>query len=194
MGQRPSRLEPRNIWDQGMRSEVEENLVARQRPRAAIIQPPLKGFRGHEAAGPHDQFGPAGLVVAQMQGNLGVDHVALALANFRHVGRNRAGRRTELRCVTRQMRDPGAPNLILAGKAGDVGTGAADPPAFHDGGTSPRSRHMPSEQLPAKSAAKDQNFNRFRLRHEYPPCRHSRSKRSRKHRTPTPCNGLGRNS
>jgi len=59
MGQRPSRLEPRNIRDQCMRSEVEENLVARQRPRAAIIQPYLEGFRGHKAAGPHDQFGPA---------------------------------------------------------------------------------------------------------------------------------------
>src|SRR5271155_1401732 len=76
--------------------------------------------------------------------------------------------RTELECVTRQMRNPRAPNLILAGQAGDVGTGAADPPALHDRGTSPRLRHMPSEQLPAKSAAKDQNFNRFWLRHEHP--------------------------
>jgi hypothetical protein len=67
------------------------------------------------------------------------------------------------------MPDPGAPNLILAGKAGDVGTGAADPPALHDRGTPPRLRHMPGEQLPAKSAAKDQNFNRFRFRHEHPP-------------------------
>ena len=79
-----------------MRSEVEENLVARQRPRAAIIQPHLKGFRGHEAAGPHDQFGAACLVVPQMQGNLGVNHVALALANFRHVRRDRARHRAEL--------------------------------------------------------------------------------------------------
>src|SRR5277367_7130643 len=83
------------------------------------------------------------------------------------------------------MRDPGAPNLILAGKAGDVGTGAADPPALQDGGTSPRLRHMPSEQLPAKPAAKDQNFNRFCLRHEHLPCPFSRSKRSRKDRTRT---------
>ena len=29
MGQRPGRLEPRNIWDRCVRSEVEENLVAR---------------------------------------------------------------------------------------------------------------------------------------------------------------------
>src|SRR5271154_1738444 len=83
------------------------------------------------------------------------------------------------------MRDPGAPNLILAGKAGDVGTGAADPPALHNGSTSPRLRHMPSEQLPAKSAAKDQDFNRFCLRHEHLPCPSSRSKRSRKDRIGT---------
>src|SRR5271170_867665 len=83
------------------------------------------------------------------------------------------------------MRDPGAPNLILAGKAGDVGTGAADPPSLHNSGASPRLRHMPSEQLPAKSAAKDQNFNRFCLRHEHLPCPSSRSKRSRKGRMGT---------
>src|SRR5271155_6107524 len=78
--------------------------------------------------------------------------------------------RTELECVTRQMRDPSAPNLILAGQAGDVGTGAADPPALDDGSPPPRLRQMPSEQFPAKSAAKDQSFNRFRLRHRHLPC------------------------
>src|SRR5208282_6157513 len=96
--------------------------------------------------------------------------------------------------MTRQMRDPGAPNLILARKAGDVGTGAADPPALHDRGASPRLRHIPSEQLPAKPAAKDEDFDRFRLRHEHPLSRFSGSKTSRKDRTPTPRKGLGRNS
>ena len=145
MGQRPGGLEARNVGDCRVRSEVEENLVARQHPRAAVIQPHLERFRRHKAPAPHDQFGAACLVVLQMQGDLAVDHVALALANFRHVGRDGPGHRAELCCVMRQMRDPGAPNLILAGQAGDVGTGAADPPALDDGGPSPRSRHMPSQ-------------------------------------------------
>ncbi len=129
----------------------------------------LEGFGGDEAAGPHDQLGAAFFVVSQMQRDLAVNHVALALAHFRHVGRNRARFRTELGCMTRQMRDPGAPNLILARKAGDVGTGAADPPALDDDGPPPRSGQMPSEQLPAKSAAQDQNFNLFWLGHDLPP-------------------------
>ena len=92
-----------------------------------------------------------------MQGNLALDHVALALANLRHVGRDRTGdHRAELRGVLRQMRDPRAPNLILAGQASNVGTGAPDPPALDDGSPPPRSRQMPSQQLAAKSAAEDQ--------------------------------------
>ena len=169
MGQRPGRLEARNVRDCRVRSEVEENLVARQHPRAAVVQVHLERFRRHKTPGPHDQFGAACLVVPQMQGDLAVDHVALALANLRHVGRHGTGTSCRTCGVMRQMRDPGAPNLILAGQAGDVGTGAPDPPALDDGGPSPRSRHMPSQQLAAKSAAKDQNFKPFRLRHELPP-------------------------
>ena len=54
--------------------------------------------------------------------NFTVDHVALALANLCHVGCDGTGRRAELRGVTHQLCDPRAPNLILAGQAGDVGT------------------------------------------------------------------------
>jgi hypothetical protein len=43
------------------------------------------------------------------------------------------------------MRDPGAPNLVLARQASDVGTGTADPPTLDDGGPPPRLREMPSQ-------------------------------------------------
>ena len=60
-----------------------------------------------------------------MQTNFAVNHVALALANLCHVGRDGTGRRAELRRVMRQICDPRAPrNLILAAQAGDVGTGS----------------------------------------------------------------------
>src|SRR5215471_14971407 len=67
------------------------------------------------------------------------------------------------------MRDPRAPNLVLAGQAGDVRAGAADPTALDDGSPPPRLRHVPSQQLAALSAAKDQHVKLFRSRHELPP-------------------------
>src|ERR687887_192892 len=106
-----------------------------------------------------------------MQRNLALDHVPLALADLRHVGRDGARDHcAELRGVMRQMCDPRAPNLVLAGQAGDIGTGAPDPPALHDGSPSPRPRHMPSHLLAALSTAKDQDFEAFWLGHELPPC------------------------
>jgi hypothetical protein len=72
--------------------------------------------------------------------------------------------------MARQMRDLRAPNLILAGQAVDIGTGAPDVPALHDGSLSPGLRHMPSQELATESTAKDQDFKPFWLRHVFPPC------------------------
>ena len=124
---------------------------------------------GHKPPSPQDQFGAAGLVVLQMQGNLAVNHVALALAHRRHVDRDRTGHRAELRGVARQMRDLGAPNLILTGQTVDVGTRAPDIPALHDDSLSPGLRHMPSQELATNSTTKDQDFIHFWLRHVPPP-------------------------
>ena len=63
MGERPGGLEAGNARDCRVRTEVEENLVARQHARAAVIEAHLKRFRRHKAPGPHDQFGAACLVV-----------------------------------------------------------------------------------------------------------------------------------
>jgi len=80
-----------------------------------------------------------------MQSNLAVNHVPLALANIRHVGCDRTDHGAELRGVMREMRDPCAPDLVLAGQAGDVGTGTPDPSALDDGSSSPRLRLMPGQ-------------------------------------------------
>ena len=145
MCERSGRLEAGDARNYRVRSDVDEHLVARQHAGPAVIQAHLECARGHEPPGSHDQVGAARLVVLQMVGNLGVDHVALALANRRHVDRDVTGHRTELRSVAHQMRDLRAPDLVLAGHAGDVGTGAADPPALHDGSPSARSRQMPGQ-------------------------------------------------
>jgi hypothetical protein len=102
-----------------------------------------------------------------MQIDLATDHIALATQNSRHVGRNRTGCHAELRAMLREMRDPGAPNLGLAGHAGDVRTGPADPAALDKGSPPPRLRQMPSDQLASLSAAKDQYVKLFDLRHDF---------------------------
>jgi hypothetical protein len=105
-----------------------------------------------------------------MRGNQALHHVALALANRRHINRNVSSHRAELRAMARQMRDLGAPNLIFAGQAIDIGTRAPDIPALHDGSLSPRSRHMPRQELATRATAQDQDFIPFWLEHALPPC------------------------
>src|SRR5260221_301686 len=170
MCERPCHLKARNVRNCRVRSDVEENLVARQHARPAVIQTHLERLRRHKTTRPHDQFGAARPVVLQVIGNQAVNHVALAPANRRHVDRDGTGRHAELRGVVHQMRDLRAPNLILAGQAGDVGAGAPDPPALHDGGPPPGLCHMPSQELATRSTAKDQDFKLFWLSHEFPPC------------------------
>ena len=67
MGQRFRRLEARNIGNGGMRSHVQEHLVADQRARSSVIQAHFDRLRRDEAPRPHDQFGAAFLVVLQMR-------------------------------------------------------------------------------------------------------------------------------
>jgi hypothetical protein len=98
-----------------VRSDIEENLVARQQACPAVIQAHLEPFRCYKTPSPHDQFGAGRLVLLQMESNLAVNHVALSLENLCHVSRDGTGRRAELPSVMREMRDPRAPNLILAG-------------------------------------------------------------------------------
>jgi hypothetical protein len=118
-------------------------------------------------SGPHDQFGAAGLVVLQVHGDQAFDHIALPLSDFGHIDRDGTRHRAEPRGVMRQIRDFRAPDLVLAGEAVDVGTGAADPSSLHDGGASTGSRHVPGQVLAALSTAKDKRFKPFRLSHGY---------------------------
>jgi hypothetical protein len=158
IGERPGGLEARNARDRRVRSDVEEHLVSHKYPRPAVVQAHLQRSRRHKTSRPHDQFGAARRVILQMRGNLGVNHVALALAHRRHVDGDGTGHGAELRSVVHQVRDLGAPNLILAGQAVDVGTGAPDIPALHDGSPSPGARHIPSQELATLPTAEDQDL------------------------------------
>ena len=136
-------------------------------PTRSRVQLDLERLRGHEPAGAHDQLGAARLVVVQMRGDLVVDHAALPAANRRHVDLDSPRLRAVLGAVANQRCDLGALDLVLAGQAVDVGTGATNPSSFHDGRPSPRSRHVPRQELATRATAKNQDFNSFRLRHGF---------------------------
>jgi hypothetical protein len=76
-------------------------------------------------------------------GDLSLDHVALA--HLHHIGRDRAGDCAELRRVPDQMGNARAPDFVLAGHAGDVGTGTPDVSPLDEDHSLPGWRQMPRE-------------------------------------------------
>src|SRR5437879_3302198 len=94
-------------------------------------------------------------------GDRGFDHVALPLQYAAHVGLVRARQQPEVGCVVDQVGNLRAPDLVLAREAVDVGTRAADPPSFDDGGPMSRSGHVPGQELSARSATQDENLVPF---------------------------------
>src|SRR5262245_66340000 len=84
----PGALEPGHTRNGRVRADVDEHAVACQYPRAAVVQLDLERLRGHESAGAHDQLCTTRLEVAQMRGNVLVDHSPLTVTNHRHVDRD----------------------------------------------------------------------------------------------------------
>ena len=126
----------------------------------------LERLRRHEVSAAHDQFGAARLEGRKVEGDLSLDHVALALAHLRHVGRDRAGdHRAELRRVPGQPGDACAPDFVLAGHAGDVGTGTSDVSPLDEDHPLPGSRQVPRKEISARTTAKKQGIKMFRLSH-----------------------------
>ena len=48
MGERPRRFEARNVRNGGVRSDVEENLLAREHTRPAVVEAHLERLRRHK--------------------------------------------------------------------------------------------------------------------------------------------------
>src|SRR5262249_22879442 len=166
--QRPGVRQPRDRRNGCVGPEVEEDPVASENARPTAIQSNLHGPRCDETSRAHDQFGTARLVVVQVRGDLGFDHLALPLQYASHVGLARARHKPEVRRVADQVRNLRAPDLVLARETVDVRTRAADPPSFDDGGSVPGSGHVPGQELSAKSASQDENLVSF-SRHGHLP-------------------------
>src|SRR5262245_31909571 len=94
----------------------------------------------------------------------------LRWADLRHVECNATGRCAELRGVMRKLRHLRTPRLVLAGQAGDVGTGAADQAPIHYSGPPPRARQMLRQQLASLPAAEDQSVEPSPLEACAAPC------------------------
>jgi hypothetical protein len=97
--------------------------------------------------------------------NLAFHHLAFASTNYGHIDSDRTGHCAILHAVPRDVRCSRARDLVLAGHAGDVWTGAANPASLHNGSPSSRLCHVPSDKLAARPAAKDENLKLLRLRH-----------------------------
>src|SRR5262249_34773003 len=120
---------------------------------AAVIQGYFNRSWSDKPAAAHDEFGTAGLIGVEVEGDLPVDHVLLAAPNLRHIDRNCAGRCAELSGVAGEMGDARAPDLVLAGQASNGGAGGTDPTAPDDHDPGARSPQMPREPFCAVSPA-----------------------------------------
>jgi hypothetical protein len=122
--------------------------------------------RRDELPRPHDQLGAARPVALQVQGDLPLDYVALALPYARHIDRPGSGYRPERRRAADQIGDLGAPDLVLAREAIGVGARAADQLAFHDGRPISGVGQVPGQMFARLATAEDEHVKPFRLSHE----------------------------
>jgi hypothetical protein len=77
-----------------------------------------------------NEFGSGRLVPVQVHSDQSLDHRSFAFANHCHVGRTRASHAAKFACVVDKIRNLGAPDFILAGKAVSFGAGATNPVSF----------------------------------------------------------------
>src|SRR5262245_55908804 len=153
MSKRSGRRQTGNARDCGMCADVDDYLAADQHALATVVQGNFDRSRRDETPASHDELGTAGLIGIEVEGDVAVDHVLFAPPNLRQVGRDWTGHCAELIGVAAKVCDACAPDLVLAGQAGDGGTGAADPATLNHRNALPRSGQMPGEQLATLSAA-----------------------------------------
>jgi hypothetical protein len=102
-----------------------------------------------------------------MKRDLAIDHVLLTAAHPAHIRSNPIPERAKARSIPHKMSDPGAPQLVLGGHAGDGWTRAADPTSLDDGNTLAGSGQMPGKQFSALATAENDGVENFGLRHGY---------------------------
>src|SRR6516162_3845661 len=145
----------RNILNRSACACADDDFVSPKDTRSAIVKCNLKGFGSYEACGSHDQLRSARFEVGKMHVHQTVDHLALAIAYRRHVDLETVFGDSELVAPPKVRGNLGAVDDIFAGKASDVGTGAADILSLDDGDVLSLFGQRPSNVLGSFAAAQD---------------------------------------
>src|SRR5260370_1761097 len=127
MGHRIRRCEPGHVGHRRARTQVQEHTVAGNPSCAAIVERDFNGFRSDEPAFAHDQFysGVRGTLRVELM--FGVDHLAFAQLNARHVDSQLIHYESEFRAPSRQRRYSCRVDHVLVRQARDVRARSAEP-------------------------------------------------------------------
>ena len=128
------------------------------------------GERGFKQAGPdeaarsHDQLRTALMVEVEVRIDQALHHAALAVADDRHVHGKSPGGDAKILAIADVVGHLRTVDDVLAGKARNVGTGAADVLTLDGRNALPARGEGPGKQLGAGTAAKNDEIVVFRLR------------------------------
>jgi len=153
MSQRNCATQPGNVGDGGVRAEIEKDALCLEAPCPTLAQPNFDRLGSDEATLAKDEVQVVGRKPRLVDRDQAVDHVALALSNRGHVHGPGAKAQSEFRCMANEVHNLRVVNLILAGQAGNVGTGTTDQSLLDHGDALSRSRQLPSNILSGFAAA-----------------------------------------
>ena len=149
-------VESIEFGDAGPGSGVDENTFGRHRALAAVIHANQNRLGGSEAGFSEDEFEVGGLLDARLVSVAEAIHdIALALANFFQVNRDRAGVDSVIGGPAGKVSDASAGDHCLGGSASFVYASAADVLAFDECGAEAGVGQRHGERCPALSGADD---------------------------------------
>ena len=115
-----------NGFDGGAGAGVDEDAVGAEGAGTASVEGDFNGLLCDEAAEAHDDLGVALGEVGEVDLHVVVDQLLAAGVDAGHIDVPVAVDDAELGAALEVLSDFGAVDDVLAGKAGDVGTGSAD--------------------------------------------------------------------
>src|SRR4051812_3741991 len=145
--------------------DIQENLIARQAARLAILRSHLHRFGLHKARLTKDQLSAAGSIAIQVEIDEILDHMAFASPHASHIDGYGSRCGSKFGRTSNQLHDLGAVNDVLTRQAGDVRTGPTDQSTLDYGGTPAGFRHRPGQVLARLPATDDQDVKSFSVGH-----------------------------
>jgi hypothetical protein len=159
--------EPRHVRNARTCAHAQEDAIASNRSRAAVVDPDDNRLRCDEARFAHDQVDAGGVVPRQVNLHQVINHLSLPQLNDRHVDRERVHVDTECRGMRNARRNLRTVNDVLAGQAGYVRTLTSDQLSFDHGGAMSFLGERPRQILASLTAANDEDVVVIRAAHCY---------------------------